>query len=138
MVKCSSVGAAVVQSVEAYVTAVKYRRDQSASEIDKIVEPMRIKTMGSPTTVSQSCTLFFGVMTHLSSYDRPYLNTKDLPYEYEFIFDREGSYEITVVVRGRGAPEASITIEMLLRRMDQTDSAEKPFTEYEIAWVRPT
>jgi hypothetical protein len=138
MVKCSSASAAAVQSVEAYVTTIKYRHSQGASVIDEIFEPARIGTISDFTTVSQAYPIFFGVVSHLSSYDRPYLNSRDLPYEYEFIFDEEGTYEITVVAHGQDAPEASITIEMLLRRTDQTDSAGKPFTEYEIVWVRST
>jgi hypothetical protein len=138
LIKSSSTTAAVVQSVEAYVTAVKYRHSHKASAMDKVFEPVRIETISDLTTVSRSCPIFFGVLTHLSSYDRPYLNGRDLPYEYEFIFDKEGSYEITVVAHGQDAPAASITIEMLLRRMDRTDSAGKPFTEYEIGWVRST
>jgi hypothetical protein len=59
-----------------------------------------------------------------------------MPYEYEFIFDQEGTYEITVSAHGQDTPEASITTEMFLRKTDRTDSAGKPFSEYEIAWIR--
>jgi hypothetical protein len=138
MVKCSSRSASAVAGVEAFVTAVKHRHSQSMPGVDKLFEPVRIHMISDFGTLTQSYSRFFSAIVHVSQYDRPYLNSKDLPYEYEFIFDQEGIYEITVVAHGQGAPEASITIEMLLRRTDQTDSSGKPFTEYEIAWVRST
>ena len=60
-----------------------------------------------------------------------------MPYEYQFLFDEPGLYDLSIEARGRGTVATTLTLEICLRtERTKEDSLRNKVTEYDVAWIR--
>lgn len=60
-----------------------------------------------------------------------------MPYEYQFLFDEPGLYDLSIEARGRGVVATTLRLEMCLKteRLAE-DVLGNRMTDYDIAWIR--
>jgi len=137
MIKCSS----TVNVEEVVVHIVSVRQDRNSSVQTKFFTPVKLRSHADDTdagaeTVRIPPTHFFALIKHISRYDRPYIDTA-MPYEYQFLFDEPGLYDLSIEARGRGVVATTLRLEMCLKteRLAE-DVLGNRMTDYDIAWIR--
>jgi hypothetical protein len=91
---------------------------------------------GGAESVRIPPTQFFAFIKHISRYDRPYIDAT-MPYEYQFLFDEPGLYDLSVEAKGRGVVATSLRLEMCLKtERTAEDILGNRMKEYDVAWIR--
>ena len=60
-----------------------------------------------------------------------------MPYEYQFLFDEPGLYDLSIEAKGRGVVATTLRLEMCLKtERTAEDILGDRMTDYDVVWIR--